>query len=51
MAVYDNWIPHNDLMFRDGQVGETMKFLREEEGLDVYLDLETGQECFRPQTD
>ena len=51
MAVYDNWIPNNDLMFRDGQVGETMKFLREEDGLDVYLDLETGQECFRPQTD
>ena len=51
MAVYDNWLPHNDLMFRDGQVEETMKFLREEDGLDVYLDLETGQECFRPQTD
>ena len=51
MAVYDNWLPHNDLMFRDGQVGETMKFLREEDGLDIYLDLETGQECFRPQTD
>ena len=51
MAVYDTWLPHNDLMFRDGQVGETMKFLREEDGLDIYLDLETGQECFRPQTD
>ena len=51
MAVYDNWTPNNDLMFRDGQVGETMKFLREEDGLDIYLDLETGQECFRPQTD
>lgn len=51
MAVYDNWFPHNDLMFRDGQVEETMKFLREEDGLDVYLDLETGQECFRPQID
>ena len=51
MAVYDNWLPNNDLMFRDGQVGETMKFLREEDGLNVYLDLETGQECFRPQTD
>ena len=51
MAVYDNWPPNNDLMFRDGQVGETMKFLREEDGLDIYLDLETGQECFRPQTD
>ena len=51
MAVYDNWLPNNDLMFRDGQVGETMKFLREEDGLDIYLDLETGQECFRPQTD
>ena len=51
MAVYDNWTPNNDLMFRDGQVGETMKFLREEDGLDVYLDLETGQECFKPQTD
>ena len=22
----------------------------EENGLDVYLDLETGQECFRPQS-
>ena len=51
MAVYDNWLPHNDLMFRDGRVGETMKFLREEDGLDIYLDLETNQECFRPQTD
>ena len=51
MAVYDTWLPHNDLMFRDGLVGETMKFLREEDGLDIYLDLETGQECFRPQTD
>ena len=51
MAVYDNWPPNNDLMFREGQVGETMKFLREEDGLDIYLDLETGQECFRPQTD
>ena len=35
---------------RDGQVGETMKFVSEEDGLDVYLDLETSQECFRPQT-
>ena len=51
MAVYDNWLPNNELMFRDGEVGETMKFIREEDGLDVYLDLETGQECFRPQTD
>ena len=51
MAVYDNWLPNNELMFRDGEVGETMKFLREEDGLDIYLDLETGQECFRPQTD
>ena len=51
MAVYDNWLPNNDLMFRDGQVEETMKFLREEDGLDVYLDLETDQECFRPQID
>jgi hypothetical protein len=42
MAVYDNWTPNNDFMFRDGQVGETMKFLREENGLDVYLDLETN---------
>jgi hypothetical protein len=50
MAVYDNWTPNN-MIFRDGQVGETMKFLREENGLDVYLDLETGQECFRPPTD
>jgi hypothetical protein len=41
MAVYDKWTP-NDMMFRDGQVGETMKFLREEDGLDVYLDLKTG---------
>ena len=51
MAVYDNWLPNNELMFHDGEVGETMKFLREEDGLDVYLDLETGQEYFRPQTD
>ena len=50
MAVYDKWTP-NDMMFRDGQVSETMKFLREEDGLDVYLDLKTGQECFRPQSD
>ena len=51
MAVYDNWLPNNELMFHDGDVGETMKVLREEDGLNVYLDLETGQECFRPQTD
>jgi hypothetical protein len=49
MAVYDNWTP-NDMMFRDDPVGENIKFLREEDGLDIYLDLETGQECFRPQT-
>ena len=48
MAVYDNWTP-NDMMFRDDPVGENIKFLREEDGLDIYLDLETGQECFRPQ--
>ena len=51
MAVYDNWEPNNDLSFREGHIEETMKFLREENGLDVYLDLETGQEYFRPQTD
>ena len=50
MAVYDNWKPNNDLSFREGHIEETMKFLREENGLDVYLDLETGQECFRPQS-
>ena len=50
MAVYDNWTP-NDMMFRDDPVGENIKFLREEDGLNVYLDLETGQEYFRPQTD
>ena len=50
MAVYDNWEPNNDLSFREGHIEETMKFLREEDGLDVYLDLETGQECFRPQS-
>ena len=50
MAVYDNWEPNNDLNFREGHIEETMKFLRKEDGLDVYLDLETGQECFRPQT-
>ena len=50
MAVYDNWEPNNDLSFREGHIEETMKFLREENGLDVYLDLETGQECFRPQS-
>ena len=50
MAVYDNWTP-NDMMFRDDPVGENIKFLREEDGLDIYLDLETGQEYFRPQTD
>ena len=50
MAVYDDWTP-NDMMFRDDPVGENIKFLREEDGLNVYLDLETGQECFRPQTD
>ena len=51
IAVYDNWTLNNELMFRDDQVGETMKFLSEEDGLDGYLNLETGQECFRPQTD
>ncbi len=50
MAVYDNWEPNNDLSFREGHIEETMKFLREENGLDIYLDLETGQECFRPQS-
>ena len=50
MAVYDNWKPNNDLSFHEGHIEETMKFLREENGLDVYLDLETGQECFRPQS-
>ena len=50
MAVYDNWEPNNDLSFRGGHIEETMKFLREENGLDVYLDLETGQEYFRPHS-
>ena len=50
MAVYDNWQPNNYLSFREGHIEETMKFLREENGLDVYLDLETSQECFRPQS-
>ena len=50
MAVYDNWEPNNDLSFREGHIEETMKFLRDEDGLDVYLDLETGQKCFRPQS-
>ena len=50
MAVYDNWEPNNDLSFREGHIEETMKFLQKEDGLDVYIDLETGQECFRPQS-
>ena len=50
MAVYENWTAHNDLVFRDGRFEETFKFLRTENGLDVFLDLETGQEHFRPQS-
>ncbi len=50
-AVYDNWNSENNLIFNDDDAADTLRFIREENGLDVYLNIETGKDVFRPHSD
>jgi hypothetical protein len=51
LATYENWTPHTDLTFNEKKAVDSLKFIREENSLDVYLDLETGKEIFHPHSD
>jgi len=52
VATPSGWEYKNSLtfsFFEDDEIGARLVFLRNENGLDVYRDLETGKELFKPQ--
>ena len=51
IAVYENWTPDIDLKFREGGKTDNLKFLKQQDGLDVYLDLDDGKEYFIARSD
>ena len=48
--TYEGSLSERSTFFEAGKEGERLKFLRSENGVDVFLDLSTGKEVFRGST-